>query len=68
MSIKLKSQILSKLYTPITHIIEIPETLKGAYLIKDAQYQDTNLVCVMAVDRIWVIKIINSKLGSEKFW
>ena len=46
---------------------EIPLMFKF-YLRKDSHYKDCSLVCVSAINRVYIIRINHFKLSTEKFW
>jgi hypothetical protein len=50
----------------VTQISEIPTFFKF-YLRKDVDYKDCSLVCVSAVNRVFILKVNHFRLSIDNF-
>ena len=58
--------VISHLEYPVTQIMEIP-TLFRFYLRKDKDYRDCSLVCISAVNKVYILKINHFRIGFDDF-
>ena len=61
LSLKLQVDVMSGLSQPVTHLSEIPLALQ-LLLYQDVSYQDTTLMAVMCLDKVWVVRFSNYRL------
>ena len=66
LSCKLSKIIIDRLEYPVTQIMEIP-TLFRVYLRKDKEYRDCSLVCISAVNKLFILKINHFRIGLDDF-
>lgn len=60
-------EVLNELEYPITYITEIP-TMFRFYLQRDAQYRNSSLLAIAAINSIYILAVNHSKLDAEVFW
>lgn len=48
-------------------MVEMPQMFKSS-LRKDTDYKDCSLICISAVNEIFLIKINHFRLDFDKFW
>jgi hypothetical protein len=51
---------------PVTQIVEIPQAFR-VYLKNDSTYRECSLVCVSAVNAVYIFKISHSRIFTEDF-
>ncbi len=66
LSCKLSKVVISHLEYPVTQIMQIPALFRF-YLRKDKDYRDCSLVCVSAVNKIFILKINHFRIGLDDF-
>jgi hypothetical protein len=58
--------VIGNLEYPVTQMAEIPSFFKF-YLRKDIDYKDCSLICVSAVNVVYILKINHFRLGLDDF-
>lgn len=58
--------MIGSLEYPVTQITEIPAIFKY-YLRKDNDYRDCSLVCVSAINRVYILKINHFRIALDDF-
>ena len=66
LSCKLTKEIISNLEFPVTQITEIPAIFRY-YLRRDTDYRDCSLICVSAINRIYILKVNHFLLSLDDF-
>ncbi len=67
LAVKLTHDVITDLDFPVTYIIEIPPMFRY-YLQRDAQYRNSSLLAIAAINSVYILSINHAKLDGEVFW
>ena len=66
LSCKLSKAIIERLEYPVTQIMEIPAIFRF-YLRKDKDYRDCSLVCISAVNKLFILRVNHFRIEGDDF-